>query len=116
MYLVIIILTTAKMILFLSMRKLSRWKKLYRIWKKNLYIFLELLKLLPTVEECVQECVPDHAITVVMVVEILAKEVVLVVLQHVHPIVVLHVLHHVPEDVVQFVKVVVDQHVKIIVL
>ena len=116
MYLVIIILTTAKMILFLSMRKLSRWKKLYRIWKKNLYTFLELLKLHQTVEECVQECVPDHAITVVMVVEILAKEVVLDVLQHVHLIAVLHVLHHVPEDVVQFVKVVADQHVKIIVL
>lgn len=116
MYLVIIILTTAKMILFLSMRKLSRWKKLYRIWKKNLYIFLELLKLQQTVEECVQECVPDHAITVVMVAETLVKEVVLVVLQHVHLIVVLHVLHHVPEDVVQFVKVVADQHVKIIVL
>ena len=51
-----------------------------------------------------------------MVVEILAKEVVLDVLQPVHPIVVLHVLHHVLEDVVQFVKVVADQHVKIIVL
>ena len=116
MYLVIITLTTAKMILFLSMRKLSRWKKLYPIWRKNLYTFLELLKLLPTVEECVQECVLDHAITVVMVVETLVKEVVLVVLQPVHPTVVLHVLHHVLEGVVQFVKVVVDQHVKIIVL
>ena len=116
MYLVIIILTTAKMILFLSMRKLSRWKKLYRIWKKNLYIFLELLKLQQTVEECAQECVLDHAITVVMVVEILAKEVVLVVLQLVRPIVDLHVLHRVLEDVVQSVKVVVDQLVKIIVL
>ena len=116
MYLVIITLTTAKMILFLSMRKLSRWKKLYQIWKKNLYIFLELLKLLPTVEECVQECVPDHAITVVMVVEILAKEVVLDVLQPVHLIAVLHVLHHVPEGVVQFVKVDAVLLVKIIVL
>ncbi len=116
MYLVIIILTMAKMILFLSMRKLSRWKKLYRIWKKNLYIFLELLKLQQTVEECVQECVLDPAITVVMVVEILAKEVVLVVLQHVHPIVVLHVHRHVLVDAVQSVKVVADQHVKIIVL
>lgn len=115
MYLVIITLTTAKMILFLSMRKLSRWKKLYRNWKKNLYIFLELLKLQQTVEECVRECVPDHAITVVMVVETLVKEVVLVVLQRVHPTVVLRVRHHVLEDVVQFVKVVVDQHVKIIV-
>lgn len=116
MYLVIIILTTAKMILFLSMRKLSRWKKLYQIWKKNLYIFLELLKLQQTVEECVQECVRDRVTTVVMGVETLVKEVVLDVLQHVHPIVVLRVLHHVLEGVVQFVKVVVDQHVKIIVL
>lgn len=116
MYLVIIILTTAKMILFLSMRKLSRWKKLYQIWKKNLYIFLELLKLQQTVEECVRECAPDLVITVAMDVETLVRDLVLDVLRHAHPIVDLLVLHPVLEDVVQSVKVVVDQLVKIIVL
>ena len=116
MYLIIIILTMAKMILFLSMRKLSRWKRLYQIWKKNLYIFLEPLKLQQTVEECVQVCVLDPVITVVMDVGTLVKDHVLDVLQHVLLIVAPHVRHHVPVDVVQSVKVDVDQHVKIIVL
>ena len=116
MYLIITILTMVKMILFLSMRRLSRWKRLYRIWKKNRYIFLEILKLQQIVEECAQVCVPDPAITVVMGVGTLVRDHVLDVLQHVLLIVAPHVRHHVPVDVVQSVKVDVDQHVKIIVL
>lgn len=116
MYLIIIILTMAKMILFLSMRKLSRWKRLYQIWKKNLYIFLEPLKLQQTVEECVQVCVLDPVITVVMDVGTLVKDHVLDAPQHALPIAVLHVRHLVPVDAVQFVKADADQPVKIIVL
>ena len=46
----------------------------------------------------------------------LVRDHVLDALQHALLIVALHVHHHVPVDVVQSVKVDVDQHVKIIVL